>query len=388
MLIVENKKFVDQKTNKEVVLKGVNLGGWLMMEGYILGGRNLPETEYKNKFKKINGEKELEDFVYSFRKNFVTEEDIKRIKELGFNCVRVPFHYSVVEKQFFWLEKVVEWCKKYGVYCILDFHGVKGAQSDDWHADAVGGKGKFWYEKKYQQVFYTIWKKISDKFKNEDIVASYDLMNEPGLKFKNWAKMLSQVFNNTIEIIRNNGDNHIIFLEGNNWATKFEFVEFLKYKDNIVLSAHFYHPIDYTFNFIRGLKYPNEEVNKQTLYNILVEYKNLSEKYNMPVYIGEFGINLRCDNGCYGEEKYLSDVINIFDELNFHWTIWCYKTIYISYYPTGLFVYNENPSFIQRQEINFAWERYIYVWKKEKNKIKDSWLTKNFSTGIIKFLKI
>jgi aryl-phospho-beta-D-glucosidase BglC (GH1 family) len=33
-----------------------------------------------------------------------------------------------------------------------------------------------------------MWKKISDKFKNEDIVAGYDLMNEPVLKFKNWAK--------------------------------------------------------------------------------------------------------------------------------------------------------------------------------------------------------
>ena len=44
------------KTNP---MKGVNLGGWLLMEGYILGGRIIAETTFKNGFKKHHEQKAL-----------------------------------------------------------------------------------------------------------------------------------------------------------------------------------------------------------------------------------------------------------------------------------------------------------------------------------------
>ena len=40
-------------TMKDERLKGVNIGGWLLMEGYLLGGRNIPEQEFKDRFKKF-----------------------------------------------------------------------------------------------------------------------------------------------------------------------------------------------------------------------------------------------------------------------------------------------------------------------------------------------
>ncbi len=389
MLTIKNGKIIDELTQSEVKLNGVNLGGWLMMEGYILGGRNIPESEFKKRFEKLNGKKALYEFEKSFRENFITEEDIKYIKRLGFNCVRVPFHWKVAEKEIFWLEKVVEWCKKYKVYCILDMHSVPGSQNGDWHSDPEKiGKAKFWADKSCHKKYYALWDKLSKKFAEESIIAGYDIMNEPVIKNKNWSKILADVYNNVISIIRSNNDRHIIFLEGNMWASQYEFLKFIKNKNNIAISIHYYLPVEYTFNLIRGLRYPLKNFNRKKMFETISKYKKLSDKYQMPIYVGEFGINLRCDNGCYGEKEYINDVIEIFNELSFHWTIWTYKTIYFYIQPTGLLVYNPNPPFILRQENDFGWERYIISWGNYIKDIKKSWFTEYFSLGVLKFLKI
>ena len=53
-LKTSGSRIVDE-SGKEVVLKGVNLGGWLMMEGYMFGGRNTPEHEFRSSFEKAIG---------------------------------------------------------------------------------------------------------------------------------------------------------------------------------------------------------------------------------------------------------------------------------------------------------------------------------------------
>ncbi len=67
------------------------------MEGYILGGLNICESEFKEKFKKVYGEKILRKFEESFRSNFIKESDFKRIKEWGANSVRIPFNYRILK---------------------------------------------------------------------------------------------------------------------------------------------------------------------------------------------------------------------------------------------------------------------------------------------------
>ncbi|MCS7179887.1 MAG: glycoside hydrolase family 5 protein, partial [bacterium] len=281
----------------------------------------------------------------------------------------------------------VEWCEKNGVYCILDMHSVPGSQNGDWHSDPFKiSKSLFWENKSFQEKYYKLWDKISKRYKNKEIIAGYDIMNEPVIRKKNWSEILSDIYNNVIKIIRNNLDEHIVFLEGNMWASIYDFLPYIKYRDNIAISIHFYQPVDYTFNLNHNLRYPNKKFDKNKLYKMLKHYKNLSQKFKMPVYVGEFGINLRCENGCYGEKDYLEDVISIFEKFNFHWTIWTYKTIYIYIQPSGLLIYNENPPFISRQENDFGWERYILSWKKESSRIINSWMTKNFNSGLIRIL--
>ena len=88
--------------------KGVNLGGWI------------------SQFAKYDDE---------HFKTFITEKDIAFISSLGFDHVRVPVDYIVLEDElgvkresgFRYLEKCREWCEKYGIkYKLAHERYIKG----------------------------------------------------------------------------------------------------------------------------------------------------------------------------------------------------------------------------------------------------------------------
>ena len=124
-LKVKGTQIVDS-SGTPVMLRGVNLGGWLMMEGYMLAGRNIPEKAFKESFEKALGRDALEDFTRSFRDIFIQEEDIKTIKSWGATCVRIPFNYRLIEFEerpyslneegLRYLNNAVKWCEEHGLY--------------------------------------------------------------------------------------------------------------------------------------------------------------------------------------------------------------------------------------------------------------------------------
>jgi hypothetical protein len=69
-----------------------------MLEGYILGGRNIPESEFKRNIARRIGKDKSREIFKEYRDYFINEKDIKIIKDVGFNCVRVPFNYRLIEK--------------------------------------------------------------------------------------------------------------------------------------------------------------------------------------------------------------------------------------------------------------------------------------------------
>ena len=132
-LHVEKGKIMNRAGNP-VFLRGVNTGGWLLMEGYIMGGRNIPEHRFKQSLARAHGSQSVNEFEGSFRKTFITEDDFRQIKSWQLNCVRVPFHYRIFEDdaspfiykqegvQYF--KKILKWARKYSLYILFDMHAV------------------------------------------------------------------------------------------------------------------------------------------------------------------------------------------------------------------------------------------------------------------------
>lgn len=385
-LKVSGTKITDEN-GKEVILRGIGLGGWLMMEGYILGSRSIPEKLFRQEFEKTLGKEAMEDFTRSFRGSFITENDIKLIKEWGANCVRIPFNYRLIEFEdrafslneegLRTLDSVVRWCAKHGIYCVLDMHALPGAQNPDWHSDCLG-KPEFFDSDENKERFARMWYFLADRYKGESAVAAYDIMNEPVIDIGR-ERELKELYDRVTKEIRSADHRHIIFLEGNVFGQRLDFIG--KPADaNTALSIHAYPMVDYTFNFEKDLRYPgkvyNVEWSRKTFDLMSTPYRTLAEKIGVPLYVGEFGVNWR--GGHYGELKWVKDLIDTFENYGLSWSYWTYKSVAHSIQPDGVFRYVKNPEWVNRQGPVSGFETFSGCWPKFRDGMIASWKTEHF----------
>jgi len=75
------------ESGEKVFLKGVGLGNWLLPEGYMwkFGGLGDRPRKIEKVVEDLIGKEKSVHFWNTFRQNYITEADIKRIAELGFN---------------------------------------------------------------------------------------------------------------------------------------------------------------------------------------------------------------------------------------------------------------------------------------------------------------
>ncbi len=134
------------------------------------------------------GEDEVRRFWKAYRENYITREDIRFIKQSGFNSVRVPFSYRLFvsedEQQdlegpgYEFLEHVVDWCKKESLSVILDMHAAPGGQTGD-NIDDSWGYLFLFESAESQALTVSIWREIAGRYRDEPTVIGYDLLNEP-----------------------------------------------------------------------------------------------------------------------------------------------------------------------------------------------------------------
>jgi len=366
-----------------MILKGVNLGSWLMMEGYILGGRNIPESVFKQNFRKVNGKAALSEFTRLFRDNFIKEDDFKNISQMGANCIRLPFNYRLITKEYpqsglMYLKKAFTWAHKYNLVVVLDLHAAPGAQNCDWHSDS-NGQALFWEKEKFRKETLNLWDKLVSEFKDEPALIGFDVINEPVLG-KKPVSLLAAFYKEAVKRIKAIDKKHTIFLEGSLWAQRIDFLKDL-IEENVSISIHTYQPLEFTFNFEPFYKFPgkinNELWDREKMRKYLEPYFLFSKNNNVPIFVGEFGINWR--GGFWGELNWLTNILETFDEFGFNYTYWTYKAVSGYVFPDGLYQHLQNSKYIMREGPVYGWENYINNFKKEKTKIADFWQTKNFT---------
>lgn len=310
-LKVSGKNIVDEKGNV-VILRGVNLGGWLVPEGYILkfeGRYDRPRT-INELIIDLIGDEKAKEFWLAYRKNYITEKDIKEIVTLGFNSVRVPFHYNLFiskdnsgvwkEDGFELLDDLINWCSKYGCYVILDMHCAPGGQTGANIDDSMDDHPHLWTDVLNQQKTIDIWRELSKRYKDNATLIGYDLLNEPiATKFSEYnnEKDLSPLYKAIISAIREVDNNHIIFLEGSSWATNFN--KFPKpFDSNVVYSFHRY----------------GGKVDKHGIQS----YLSLAKKHNVPLWCGETGEN---------NNQWHYTFTQLLQDYNIGWCFWTWKKV-------------------------------------------------------------
>jgi aryl-phospho-beta-D-glucosidase BglC (GH1 family) len=85
-----NSNIIDPN-GKPFIIQATNVSCWLYQENYIFGGaQNVHKITAEN-LNKILGTNASGYFSKQMMENFITEEDIRLIKKMGFNSVRVGF---------------------------------------------------------------------------------------------------------------------------------------------------------------------------------------------------------------------------------------------------------------------------------------------------------
>ena len=237
--------------DKSAIVKGMGLGGWLMPEGYMLhidapnGGG---PTAIRNQMIDLIGEADTDQFFELYRANYVKEKDIAQIADWGFDHIRLPFHYRLFwdtdqerfdEDGFRLLDTFLQWCETHDLGVILDMHAAPGAQSDGGIADS-DGEARLWTEPdKYWPLTIQIWREIARRYNTNKVIIGYDLINEPVTPDNVPTSDLRDLYVQIIEAVRPVDPNHIIFLEGNFFATTFGDLE-PPPTDNMVYAFHKY----------------------------------------------------------------------------------------------------------------------------------------------------
>src|SRR5438067_2238527 len=218
------KEFVSPD-GKPLLLRGINLGNWLLPEGYMFKFKttNSPRL-IQTAINELVGEDEARKFWTTYHGNYITQADIRFIKQSGFNSVRIPFNYRLFVTEgtpprldgpgYELLDRVVSWCRSEGLYVILDMHAAPGGQTGDNIDDSFGYP--FLFESgESQQLTIDLWRNIAGRYRNERVVIGYDLLNEPIAHYFDTASLnpkLEPLYRRIVSGIRDVDRNHIIFL--------------------------------------------------------------------------------------------------------------------------------------------------------------------------------
>jgi hypothetical protein len=300
----------------EVRLRGVNIGSWLLVEPWIIGveGKNENKTEKEiwDLMGRRFGEEQKLNLIRTFRENWFTEEDVRRISESGMNCVRLPIWWQAVngteyDGNLTYVNNCIEWCKKYGLYVILDLHGAPGSQNNQSHTGEPT-KGSLWRNDTFKKESVGWWQMMAQEYKNEPVVAGYDLLNEP--EANNFNAMIS-LYDRMYSAIRGIDKKHIIVLEAGMWSQDLYQMPLPKDKGwtNVVYSFHYY-----------PQNLSDAENATQSYFPLL---RRTAMPFGVPIYVGEFN-TIQKDRGGVDLFKRYCD---IFDYYGWSWTFWTFKKI-------------------------------------------------------------
>ena len=295
-LHVQGSRLVDENGHAPV-LRGCNLGSWLLIEPWMLALQPQPEIRDHYSFVQTLtdrfGAERADVLMDSYRSNWISDREFELLKTFGFNLVRVPFYHGLLANEaepfklrpdaFQWLDRAVELGEKHGVYVILDMHGAPGGQSIDMPSGRVD-ENRLWTDESCQKRFVWMWEQIAERYANRSAVVAYDLVNEPFGDFNSDDRpKLIELMDRVQKGIRQIDKQKLLFVPATLRGLG-------SYRPP---AEHGWHNVGYTEHWYPGLfgtGSPGLETHLQFLNRVIPAKAEFIEAFNAPFLVGEFNV--------------------------------------------------------------------------------------------------
>jgi len=304
---IEGKRFL-LPDGSVLAIKGINLGNWLMPEGYMLKFEVAKSPrQIFDAFERLLGREKAASFWRQFRNAYIGRDDIRFIKSAGFNTVRIPLHYrlfmtddgAIEGEGWALLDRVLGWVREAGLLAIIDLHAAPGGQTGINHDDGPGYPLMF-YVPRDRALTIRLWRAIAARYSGNGAILGYDLLNEPIAPYHDVATLnprLEPFYKDATAAIREVDPGRIVFLAGGQWSSSFD-----------MLGTPFADNLAYTYHLFWA----------STRRDSIQRHLNFSNRYDVPMFLGETGELT---------DEWNERFRKLNEEHGIGWAFWTYKNL-------------------------------------------------------------
>ena len=290
---------------------------------------------------------------------FIKKEDIQQIQKWGFDHVRLPVDYNVIESDegiakkngYQRIQQVVDWCRECELNLILDLHKAYGYDFNDAGDEE---RNNLFSSEALQKRFVDLWIEIVKRFGREKHIA-FELLNE--VVEKENADAWNKLIKATVSEIRKVNATAPIIYGGIQWNSV-KTLKLLEIPDdkNIIFTFHFYEPLLFThqkaywvaamdpkqtISYPESMEYYQEkskvlgfqgevvrlaeskEMGVPFIEEMIQEAIDAAANAGVSLYCGEFGVI----NQAPVEDtlRWFTDVNTVFEKYDIGCAVWSYK---------------------------------------------------------------
>lgn len=298
---------------------GVNLGGWLVLEGWIWSEK-MASKGLADEWSLINhtGGPESHQAISLMHEHwdtFLNSSHLDQLRAFGITHVRIPVGYWLVDYDpadgyvdggYHFLYRGLKWLKERGMRAVIDMHALPGAQSPskDWSGKQETHAGFFInrsHNERGRQAMLRLARLISFFGKDEQtsgVICGMELMNEPFFGFWDTPRGIRETYEDMIPEIRRilPADKYMLVLSFQefprlHWSVNWLSQMRLHYSEdfrNVIYDVHVYH--GYRDDSRRGIHWSGAKDSCKTCCRDPKLLHPLVQK-TLPMVIGEYSLN-------------------------------------------------------------------------------------------------
>lgn len=308
-------------------ITGINLGGWLVIEKWITPSLFIG-IDASNEFE-LSKTKQGRSRIAKHHREFITDKDLRWIKQQGVELLRVPVGYWIFgdDKQYVGAIERLDWLMatspSLGLKVLLDLHAAPGAQNRAAHSGSgnmVRNKHSIEWLNDTARQAETIEAliKLAKRYGSSPALWGIELLNEPavdllGLKL---ARFYRKAYRSVIPHLR--PGTRIVFSDGYAPLRLTNALGIMANKQYpAVLDAHVYQ--------VFGAANQNRTFNRHVKRLMLIRWFLRFLRTQQRVIVGEWSAMLPIKTSAEQTREYVSAQLNAFGgcEAQFYWT---YKT--------------------------------------------------------------